>query len=155
MNVDEELYKRGWTIKMNGPNSIGSCTYIKNGKEFHDALMALNSEGVDVAYTEGGGTAWKSPPSIERCLNCGSEKYSTCVRASVILEGYDEPVLATVQCGACATVKRDYPRDAFGQRVALPTSWEPKFSYATGTPITSSRQYAEVLKRMNLVQKEA
>lgn len=58
-------------------------------------------------------------------------------------------------CNECANAKPDYPRDAFGNKVTVPTDLVGKFSYATGTVIESSRQYANTLRRMNLVQKEA
>jgi len=56
-------------------------------------------------------------------------------------------------CDLCQNVVPQYARDALGQKVSLPTGFHKPFSYATGTPITSSRQYAEVLKRLNLAQK--
>lgn len=56
-------------------------------------------------------------------------------------------------CDVCKGAKHEYPRDAAGNKVSLPTGFSKKFSYATGTEITSARQYAEVLKKQNLIQK--
>lgn len=58
-------------------------------------------------------------------------------------------------CDKCGNASPEYPRDGLGNKVDLPESNRGKFSYATGTEMTSSRQYGEVLRRMNLGQKEA
>ena len=57
-------------------------------------------------------------------------------------------------CSDCGIVKPTYPRDAMGQKVSLPINYHKDYSYAIDGPITGSRQYAEVLKKNNLVQKE-
>lgn len=55
-------------------------------------------------------------------------------------------------CDRCGASQISYARDALGQRVQLPEGYQKKFSYATGTPISSNRQYSETLKRMGLAQ---
>ena len=59
-------------------------------------------------------------------------------------------------CNECShgEDKPAYPRDAAGNRVSIPTADLGRFSYATGTPMTSARQYANELRRLGLQQKE-
>lgn len=154
MTNDEILYKKGWTMKAGGFTGPGT-TYEKNGVRFDSSLDAMRYEGENPQDVVESTRVWEPVVTIERCINCGSSTSNSWVRQTVSLPDYKSPVLATVQCGDCATVKRDYPRDAEGQRVKLPSDFSPHFSYATGENITSSRQYAESLKRQNLVQKEA
>lgn len=79
------------------------------------------------------------------CNGCGTTKaYKVLTRAD-----------SSEVCNECGHVVDNSPRDANGNKVKVPLSEQGRFSYATGTPILGSRQYADVLKRSNLAQKEA
>lgn len=95
---------------------------------------------------------------MAECIGCGTKK-ATLVRTWwEDIKDENMNVIKTEKreaCNECGNQKPDYPRDAFGNRVSVPTDLIGKFSYATGTRIESSRQYANTLRKMNLVQKEA
>lgn len=84
------------------------------------------------------------------CGNCGSAEYR---RWKTWNEGQEGKRIRYEQCDQCSSIKSEYPRDAAGQKVSLPTGFHKDFSYATGTPITSARQLAEVLKKKDLAQR--
>lgn len=56
-------------------------------------------------------------------------------------------------CSECTRIGDTRPRDAMGNVVKVSEDVIGKFSYAIDGPITSQRQYAEVLKRKGLAQK--
>ena len=57
-------------------------------------------------------------------------------------------------CNECSGAMPDNrPRDAMGNVVKVSDDVIGKYSYAIGGPITSQRQYAEVLRRKGLAQK--
>jgi hypothetical protein len=92
------------------------------------------------------------------CEGCGNKNaYRQLVRWHEVRDENGDVVkrIKIEVCNECSNQesKPQYFRDASGQRVQIPTSELGRFSYATGTPILSTRQYADTLKRMGLSQK--
>ncbi len=56
------------------------------------------------------------------------------------------------QCADISIASTSGFTDAQGNKIALDSKIVGKYSYAIGGPITSKRQFSEVLKRDNLVQ---
>ena len=56
-------------------------------------------------------------------------------------------------CSECSRVVDTRPKDAMGNVVKVTDDVIGKFSYAIDGPITSQRQFSEVLKRKGLAQK--
>lgn len=59
-------------------------------------------------------------------------------------------------CDQCSreSLRPQFARDPDGNKVSVPLSEHGRFSYATGTPILSSHQYANELHKHNLSLKE-
>ncbi len=91
------------------------------------------------------------------CEGCGSEEARNLkIKFDVVSvdeKGKPTEYKKVVACDVCKGVRPEYPRDALGQKVSLPTGFSKGYSAATGTEITSARQYSEVLKKLNLGQK--
>jgi len=58
------------------------------------------------------------------------------------------------RCNGCAMIPDKYFRDALGNRVIGPSDNHAWHSVATGKVHTSTRQYADHLRRNGLVQKD-
>lgn len=88
----------------------------------------------------------------DACLQCGSTDFNACVRGSLKEKGTFIRT-ATTGCDRCSSTKPAAHLDALGNRVVVTDDVVGKYSYAIDGPITSKRQYAEVLRRKGLAQK--
>jgi len=78
------------------------------------------------------------------CGTCGSVSYYTWQKSGEV-----------ESCNDCSKVIDSSPRDAFGQKVRVPTEHLGKYSYAIDGVINSARGYSDYLKKNNLVIKKA
>lgn len=89
----------------------------------------------------------------DACLNCRSSDFDSFIRGSLRDKEGNYIRAATVSCDRCNIVKPTAHLDALGNRVVVTDDVIGKYSYATGEPILSKRQYAETLRRKGLAQK--
>ncbi len=84
------------------------------------------------------------------CIGCGNKDV---IKTSIKYDAKLEVSIETCDlCGSGGFGMTAY-RDADGNKVVMPTEMLGRYSYAIDDVIRSKRQFADILKRNNLVQR--